>query len=158
MCDRLWTDCFLTLLVQEELVEPQSAGLFADEAVHVLSAMVVDGDGVFQRLHTRLQTERNLGVADGVPEKETHICATNLFFTFSLFFSYVLFHCKVLFKRTRYELRGSTSLSIQTKTKDGVWRCSEVAWDHSVYRSGGFYQELKCPQRSPHLQTNRPGD
>ncbi len=66
--------CFLTLLVQEELVESQTAGLFADEAVHVLSAVVVNGDGVFQRLNARLQTERDLGVAGGVPEEEADIC------------------------------------------------------------------------------------
>lgn len=39
---------FLTVLVQEELVESQAAGLFADEAVHVLRAVVVHGDGVLQ--------------------------------------------------------------------------------------------------------------
>lgn len=67
-------DRFLTVLVQEELVESQAAGLFADEAVHVLGAVVVYCDGVFQRFNTRLQTERNLGVADSVPETETDIC------------------------------------------------------------------------------------
>lgn len=66
-------ECFLTVLVQEELVEAQAARLFADEAVHVLRAVVVDGDGVFQRLHARLQTERDLGVADGVPEEEADV-------------------------------------------------------------------------------------
>lgn len=61
----------LTVLVQEQLVEAQAAGLFADEAVNVLGAVVVDGDGVFQRLHTRLQTEGNLGVAGRVSEGQT---------------------------------------------------------------------------------------
>lgn len=121
VCDRLWTDCFLTLLVQEELVEPQSAGLFADEAVHVLSAMVVDGDGVFQRLHTRLQTERNLGVADGVPEKETHICATNLFFTFSLFFPMSSFTAKCCLNAqdTSYEAPRVSQSKQKQKTEFG---------------------------------------
>lgn len=68
LCDR-----FLTVLIQEELVESQAAGLFADEAVHILGAVVVYGDGIFQRFNTRLQTERNLGVADSVPETETDI-------------------------------------------------------------------------------------
>lgn len=62
---------FLTVLVQEQLVEAQPAGLLADEAVHVLGAVVVNGDGVFQRLDARLQAERNLGVADGVPKRDT---------------------------------------------------------------------------------------
>lgn len=66
-------DCFLTLLVQEELVESQAAGLFADEAVHVLGPVVVNGDGVFQGLNAGLQTEGDLGVADSVPEGETDI-------------------------------------------------------------------------------------
>lgn len=65
------SDCFLTLLVQEELVESQAAGLFADEAVHILGAMVVNGDGVFQGLNAGLQTEGDLGVANSVPEDET---------------------------------------------------------------------------------------
>lgn len=68
---QIWTHCFLTLLVQEELVESQTAGLFADEAVHVLGAVVVNGDGVLQRLNAGLQTERNLGVANSVPEEVT---------------------------------------------------------------------------------------
>lgn len=63
--------CVLTVLVQEQLVEPQPAGLLADEAVHVLGAVVVDGDGVLQRLHTRLQTEGDLGVSHRVPGKTT---------------------------------------------------------------------------------------
>lgn len=63
--------CLLTVLVQEELVEAQAAGLLADEAVHILGAVVVHGDGVLQRFDTRLQTEGDLGVADGVPETQT---------------------------------------------------------------------------------------
>lgn len=81
--------CFLTLLVQEELVESQTTGLFADEAVHVLGAVVVNGYGVFQRLNTRLQTERDLGVADGVPEEEADICL-------HMFRQYVHFWCVIM--------------------------------------------------------------
>lgn len=61
---------FLTVLVQEELVESQAAGLFADEAVHVLRAVVVHGDGVLQGFDARLQAEGDLGVAHGVPAKQ----------------------------------------------------------------------------------------
>lgn len=68
--DGVWTYCFLTVLVQEELVESQPAGLLADEAVHVLGAVVVHGNGVFQRFNARLQTKGNLGVADGVPDND----------------------------------------------------------------------------------------
>lgn len=60
----------LTFLVQEELVEPQAAGLLANEAVDVVGAVVVHGDGVFQRLHARLQAEGDLRVAHRVPEKK----------------------------------------------------------------------------------------
>lgn len=59
----------LTILIQEELVEAQAAGLFADKAVHVLGAVVVHGDGIFQRFNAGLQAEGNLGVADSVPGK-----------------------------------------------------------------------------------------
>lgn len=59
--------CFLTIIIQEELVEAQAAGLFANEAVHVLGAVVVNGDGVFQWLHARLQTKGHLGVTYRVP-------------------------------------------------------------------------------------------
>ena len=74
VCDWVRTDCFLTILVQEELVESQTAGLFADEAVHVLCAVVVNSNGIFQRLNTRLQTERDLGVSNCVPEEQTDVC------------------------------------------------------------------------------------
>ncbi len=66
-------DCFLTLLIQEELVESQATRLFADEAVNILGAVVVNGDGIFQRLNARLQTERDLGVADSVSEEQSDI-------------------------------------------------------------------------------------
>lgn len=66
VCGRL-----LTVLVQEELVEAQAAGLLANEAVHVLGAVVMHGDGVLQWFDARLQTEGDLGVADGVPETQT---------------------------------------------------------------------------------------
>lgn len=77
---KVWSDRFLTVLVQEELVEAQAAGLFADEAMHVLSAVVVNSDGVFQRLHAGLQTEGNFGVADSVPAKDK--CFTALPFLY----------------------------------------------------------------------------
>lgn len=70
---RAGTTGFLTVLVQEELVESQAAGLFADEAVHILCAVVVHSDGVLQRFDTGLQAERNLGVAHSVPGEETHL-------------------------------------------------------------------------------------
>lgn len=56
----------LTVFVQREFVEPEPTGLFAHKVVSELAAQVVDGDGVFQRFHTRLQTEGDLGVAHGV--------------------------------------------------------------------------------------------
>lgn len=68
----------LTVLVEEELVEAQAAGLLADEAVHVLGAVVVHGHGVLEGLDARLQAEGHLGVAhrvsggtDGQPERQT---------------------------------------------------------------------------------------
>lgn len=72
-------DSFLTVFIQEQLVESQATGLFANEAVHVLCAVVMNSNGVFQWFHTRLQTERNLGVANGVPKKKS-VC-TMLFGT-----------------------------------------------------------------------------
>ena len=57
----------LTFLVQEELVEAQPAGLLPDEAVHVVRAVVVHGDGVLQGLDARLQAEGHLGVAYRMP-------------------------------------------------------------------------------------------
>lgn len=60
----------LTVLVEEELVEAQAAGLLADEAVHVLSAMVVHGHSILERLDTRLQAEGHLGVAHRVSRGE----------------------------------------------------------------------------------------
>lgn len=76
---KVWSDQFLTVLVQEELVEAQAAGLFADEAMYVLGAVVVNGDGVFQRLHAGLQTEGNFGVADSVPAKDTSVSLIHLY-------------------------------------------------------------------------------
>lgn len=75
MCDRCDWSLFLTVFIQEQLVEAQAAGLFADETVHVLGAVVVHGNGVFQRFYTRLQAEWNLCVANSVPgrHKQTHI-------------------------------------------------------------------------------------
>lgn len=72
--DRCHRGLFLTVFIQEELVEAQAAGLFADEAVHVLGAVVMHGDGVFQRFNTRLQAEWNLCVTNSVPgrHKQTH--------------------------------------------------------------------------------------
>lgn len=81
---KVWSDCFLTVLVQEELVEAQAAGLFADEAMYVLGAVVVNGDGVFQRLHAGLQTEGNFGVADSVPAKDTSVSLHCHSYTFKL--------------------------------------------------------------------------
>lgn len=76
VCERCQRGLSLTVFVQEQLVEAQTAGLLADEAVHVLGAVVVHGDGVFQRLDTRLQAEGNLCVPNGVPggQRRTHNC------------------------------------------------------------------------------------
>lgn len=41
----------LTLLIEKQLVEAQATRLLADEAVHVLRAMVVHSNGILQRLH-----------------------------------------------------------------------------------------------------------
>lgn len=78
VCDRCRWGSFLTVIIQEELVEAQAAGLFADEAVHVLCAVVMHSDGVFQWFNTRLQAERNLCVANSVPgrHKETRESST----------------------------------------------------------------------------------
>lgn len=67
---RISSEKQLTVLVQEELVEAQAAGLLPDEAVHVLGAVVVHRDGVLQWLHTRLQAEGDLGVAYRVSEEK----------------------------------------------------------------------------------------
>lgn len=72
----------LTVFVQREFVEPESTGLFAHKVVSELAAQVVDGDGVFQRLHARLQTEGDLGVAHRVSvdkAAETHNDKTKQF-------------------------------------------------------------------------------
>lgn len=53
----------LTLVVEGQFVEPEPAGFFAHKLVRALGAEVVQGHGVRQRLHTRLQAEGNLGVA-----------------------------------------------------------------------------------------------
>jgi len=57
----------LTVVIQEELIEAQAAGLLPNEAVHVLRAVVVNGDGVLQRLDAGLQAEGHLGVPGRVP-------------------------------------------------------------------------------------------
>lgn len=65
----MWTSVFLsslTIIIQRQFVEFESTWLFAHIAVCVLGAELVHGDGVLQGLHTRLQTERNLGVAHRV--------------------------------------------------------------------------------------------
>lgn len=59
----------LTILIQEELVETQAAGLLPNEAVHVLRAVVVNGDGVLEGLHAGLQTEGDLSVSYCVSTK-----------------------------------------------------------------------------------------
>lgn len=59
-------DHVLTIFIQEELIKAQAAGLLPDETVHVLSAVVMDGNGVLQRLDARLQAERDLGVSHRV--------------------------------------------------------------------------------------------
>lgn len=71
-------DFFLTVFIQEELVEAQAAGLFANEAVHVLGTVVMHSDGVFQWFDTRLQAERNLCVAHSVPGRHKHTHAFEL--------------------------------------------------------------------------------
>lgn len=84
MCDRCDWSLFLTVFIQEQLVEAQAAGLFANETVHVLRAMVVYGNGVFQRFNTRLQAEWNLCVANSVPgrHKQTNTFESSAFLLF----------------------------------------------------------------------------
>lgn len=55
-----------TFLVEGQLVEPESAGFLAHELVRAPGAQVVQGHGVRQGLHARLQAEGNFGVACGV--------------------------------------------------------------------------------------------
>lgn len=62
----------LTVLIEEELVEAQAAGLLADEAMHVLGAVVVYGHSILKRLDTRLQAEGHFGVSYRVSGGETH--------------------------------------------------------------------------------------
>lgn len=54
------------MVVEGQFVEPESAGFFAHKLVRALGAEVVQGHGVRQRLHTRLQTDGNFGVAHRV--------------------------------------------------------------------------------------------
>ena len=56
----------LTVVVEDELVEHAAAGFLADVAVHRFGAEFVEGDGVGQRLGTRLDGEGHLDVADRV--------------------------------------------------------------------------------------------
>lgn len=65
MCERL------TVFIQEELIKAQATGLLPDETVHVLRAVVINGNGVLQRLDTGLQTERDLGISNCVSAKDT---------------------------------------------------------------------------------------
>lgn len=55
-----------TFLIEGQFVEPESAGFFAHKLVRALGTQVVQGHGVRQGLHARLQTEGNFGVACGV--------------------------------------------------------------------------------------------
>lgn len=57
-----------TFIIQGEFVEFESAGLLPHVVVHSLGAVLVYSDGVFQRLHARLQAERQLRVSHRVPE------------------------------------------------------------------------------------------
>lgn len=66
----------LTVFIQEELIEAQATGLLANEAVHVLGAVVVDGDGVLERLDAGLKAEWDLGISGRVPADKTHEGAT----------------------------------------------------------------------------------
>ena len=59
----------LTVFIKEQLVKPQAAGLLADETVHILCAVVINGHSVLQRLDTGLQTEGDLGITDCVSVK-----------------------------------------------------------------------------------------
>lgn len=57
----------LTIFIQEQLIKAQATGLLANEAVHMLRAVVIDSDGVLKRLDAGLKTERDLGVSNRVP-------------------------------------------------------------------------------------------
>lgn len=61
----------LTIFIKKELVKAQAAGLLADETVHILCAVVINGHGVLQRLDTGLQTEGDFGITDCVSAKGT---------------------------------------------------------------------------------------
>lgn len=61
----------LTIFIQEELIKSQTTGLLPNETVHVLCAVVIDSNGVLQRLDTGLQTERDLRVSNCVSTKRT---------------------------------------------------------------------------------------
>lgn len=57
-----------TFFIQGEFIEFESTGLLPHVVVHALCAVFVYSDGVFQRLHTRLQAERHLCVSHWVSE------------------------------------------------------------------------------------------
>lgn len=61
----------LTVFIQEELIKAQTTGLLPNETVHILCAVVVNSDGVLQRLDAGLQTEGNLGISNCVSAKDT---------------------------------------------------------------------------------------
>lgn len=42
----------LTFFIEEKLVEAQATGLLPNETVHILCAVVMDSDGIFQGLDT----------------------------------------------------------------------------------------------------------
>lgn len=56
-----------TFIIERQHVELESTGLHANITVNLLCSHLMDGDGVLQGLHTRLQAERLLGVTHWVP-------------------------------------------------------------------------------------------
>lgn len=60
----------LTIFIEEKLIKAQTTGLLPYETVHVLSAVIINSNGILERLDTRLQAERNLGVSHRVSKKK----------------------------------------------------------------------------------------
>lgn len=61
----------LTVVIQGELIKTQAAGLLPNETVHILCTVVINSNGVLQRLDAGLQTEGDLGISHCVSAKDT---------------------------------------------------------------------------------------
>lgn len=56
-----------TILIQREFVERKPTRLLPHIPVNAIRPVFVHSDGVFQRLHARLQAKRHLCVSDRMP-------------------------------------------------------------------------------------------